>query len=375
MKIAVNTRFLLRGKLEGLGVFSHETLKRIVPAHPEIEFIFLFDRPYSDEFIYSQNIKPVVLFPPARHPFLWYAWFEWSVAGTLKKYQPELFLSPDGYLSLRAPTRSLPVIHDLAFEHYPKDVPLLTSQFYRRYFPLYARKANRIATVSQYSKQDISKRYEIPASKIDVVYNGANNSFKPVPEKKIKEIKALWTGGHDFFIYVGALHSRKNISNLLKAFDHFCEKNGSEVKLLIVGRKAWGTSEMEKTFNEMHYRKQVIFTGRQRLNQLKDLVASATAMTYLSYFEGFGIPLVEAMAAGVPVITSNCSSLPEVGGKAALTVNPFDINEISGAMIQVVSDDSLRKKMIKEGKLQSRKFNWDHTATLLWDSIQKTLNA
>src|SRR6186713_1838153 len=112
MKIAVNTRFLLKDKLEGIGWFTYESMKRITQQHPEHEFIFLFDRPYSPDFIFSSNITPKALFPPARHAFLWYWWFEGSVAAFLKKNPPDLFLSTDGFLSLRAPVKQVAVIHD-----------------------------------------------------------------------------------------------------------------------------------------------------------------------------------------------------------------------------------------------------------------------
>ncbi len=119
LKIAVNTRLLLPDKMEGIGYFAYETLLRITRAHPDVEFHFLFDRPYDSSFIFSDNVKPVVLFPPARHPFLWYWWFEWSVAGYLKKNKFDLFLSPDGYCSLSSDTPTLAIQHDIAFEHYP----------------------------------------------------------------------------------------------------------------------------------------------------------------------------------------------------------------------------------------------------------------
>ena len=126
MKIAVNTRLLLKDKLEGIGWFSYETLKRITTQHPEHQFYFIFDRPFTDEFIFSYNIEPVVIGPPARHPVLWYYWFEFRLPGLLKKINPDIFLSPDGYLSLKSHFKSIAVIHDLNFIHYPLPPVLLS---------------------------------------------------------------------------------------------------------------------------------------------------------------------------------------------------------------------------------------------------------
>ena len=123
MKIAVNTRLLLKGKLEGIGWFTYQTLRRMTEAHPEHEFIFIFDRKYDNEFIFSKNVMPVVVSPPARHPILWLIWFEWSVNRVLRKYKPDLFLSTDGHLSLSTKTPSVAVIHDINFHHRPGDLP------------------------------------------------------------------------------------------------------------------------------------------------------------------------------------------------------------------------------------------------------------
>lgn len=111
MKIAVNTRLLLANRLEGIGWFSFQTLKRITKDHPDVHFIYLFDRDFDESFITSNNITPLIIGPQARHPFLYYAWFQWSVKQTLNRLKPDLFLSPDGFLSLGAKTRQLPVIH------------------------------------------------------------------------------------------------------------------------------------------------------------------------------------------------------------------------------------------------------------------------
>lgn len=125
MKIAVNTRLLLKNRLEGIGWFTYETMKRIAQWHPEHEFFFLFDRPYDPKFIFSNNITPVVLYPQSRHPILWYLWFEVSVKRFLKSNSIDLFISPDGYMSLSSDVPQLGIIHDINFFHYPNDLPLL----------------------------------------------------------------------------------------------------------------------------------------------------------------------------------------------------------------------------------------------------------
>lgn len=371
MRIAVNTRLLLPGKLDGMGWFAWHTLKRMTESHPETEFIFFFDRPWSEEFVFSTNVTPVALFPQARHPFLYYCWFEYAVPAALKKYKADVFYSPDGYLSLSAAVPQLGVMHDLNFEHYPDDLPFLTRHYYRYFFPKFAAKAARLATVSEYSKQDIMKCYGISGEKIDVVYNGVNDLYRPVTENQKQEIRTRFTGGAPYFIFVGMLHQRKNIANLLRAFEQFKKQKTTPVKLLIVGHRKWWTSEMESVFRSMEYADDVVFTGRQPIEELVQMVASAMAMTYVSYFEGFGVPIVEAMKCGVPVITASLTSMPEVSGDAALIVDPFNVNEIAGAMQQIESDAELRTTLGTKGIARAEAFSWEKTTEKIWNGLQR----
>lgn len=373
MRIAVNTRLLLKGKLEGLGRFTDETLKLITQQHSEHEFFFLFDRPFDDEFFYSDNVTPIVVSPPARHPVLWHVWFELSLPRVLKKIKPDLFLSPDGFLSLKADVKSLPVIHDLNFVHNPQDLAKSHAWFYNKYFPKYAEKAERIATVSEFSKQDIAKQYGIKQSKIDVVYNGVSERFKPISEEQKSVIKTKWTEGKPYFIYVGSIHQRKNIERMLQAFDAFRNTTQNAFKFVLVGNKKWWTPSMQQALDSMKYKEDVIFTGRVSDQDLNDLIGAALVNVYVSTFEGFGIPIIEAFQSEVPVITSNTTSMPEIAGVAALVVDPFDVQAISNAMIQLANSPELRSRLISVGQERARQFTWQRTANLLWDSMEKTM--
>lgn len=372
MRIVVNTRLLLKGKLEGLGRFTDETLKLMVGQRPEHEFYFLFDRPYDESFIYADNVTPVVINPPARHPVLWHVWFEMSVPKALKRVNPDLFLSPDGFLSLKSDVKSLPVIHDLNFVHNPKDLARSHSWFYNRYFPKYAQKSARIATVSEYSKQDIAKQYGTDESKIDVVYNGVSERFTPLNGNRIEEVRKKWSGGSPYFIYVGSIHQRKNIERMLQAFDEF-KKTDQPHKFILVGNRKWWTDSMQQALDSMQFKNDVIFAGRVSDEDLNDLMGAAQANVYVSTFEGFGIPIIEAFQSGVPVITSNTTSMPEIAGDAAVIIDPFSVSSITDAMVSIAKDEGLRKELIQKGQERAKNFTWQRTADLLWDSILKTL--
>lgn len=372
MEIVVNTRLLLKNKLEGIGWFSYETLKRITTSHPEDHFIFLFDRDFDEDFIFSDNITPIILPPQARHPFLFYWWLEFSVADFLNKYNADVFISPDGYLSLNAKVRQLAVIHDLNFEHYPNDLPFLVRKYYKHFFPKFAHKATRITTVSEFSKNDIIKQYQIDPAKIDVVYNGCNDLFKPINEIQQKETKQKFSCNCEYFLFIGALHPRKNISRLFEAFDKFKSSRSCNVKMLIVGEKYYWTNEIKRTYINMKHREDVIFTGRLCPEDLKNVLGAALAMTYVPYFEGFGIPILEAMNCDIPVITSNVTSMPEIAKDAALLVDPFSIDAIANAMLTLYNDSTARNDLIIKGRARKLDFSWSKTSDALWESIERT---
>jgi glycosyltransferase involved in cell wall biosynthesis len=373
MNIAVNTRLLIPDKLEGIGRFTNETLKRIVPAHPEHHFIFIFDREFTDEFIYSDNVTPVTCFPPARHPVLWYAFFEWGIPRVLRKYKADLFFSPDGWLSLRSGVKSISVIHDLNFIHRPEFIPWYLRYYYRYFFPRFARKASRIATVSEFSRNDIASVFRVGRKMIDVVYNGVNEDFVPLSNEEKISVQKNYARGCPYFLFVGLIHPRKNVSNLITAYGLFRKSVNSKAKLLVVGDRKWWTFDMQEAYHRSEYKEDIIFTGRVRDDVLKKIMASALALVYTSHFEGFGLPVLEAMKCDVPVICSSVTSLPEVGGEAVLYVSPSDIVSIATAMVDLYNDPVLRNELVMKARIQREKFSWDKTAGLLWNSIEKCL--
>ncbi len=372
-RIVVNTRMLLKDQLDGIGQFAYQTLKRITRSHPEIEFIFLFDRKFSPGFVFGPNVAPRVVWPPTRHPILYYFWFQIKVRRLLNKLKPDLFLSPDGLLPLGAKCPQLAVIHDINFKHYPQDLPFWTGKFFNYYFPKYIKEAARIATVSEFTKQDLIKEYNADPQKIDLVYNGIDEKFGPVAPGIKQETKKKYAGGKDYFLFVGSLHPRKNIPRLLEAFDQFKKETGKETKLIVVGSWFWGKNTIKKILQKMKFRQDVVFTGRVSNEDLIKITASAYCLTYVPYFEGFGVPLVEAMQSEIPIIAANVTSLPEIAGNAALYVNPFEIEEIKNAMIKIFTDGNLRNKLINNGIIRRQNFSWNNSARDLWACIEKIL--
>ena len=334
MRIAVNTRLLINNKLDGIGRFSFETLKRITTQNPNINFDFIFDRPYSPNFIFSKNITPHILLPQTRHPILWYIWFEIQLPKLIKKINPDLFFSPDGFISTKLSIPTITTIHDINFEHRPKDLKWSHSLFYRKFFKKYAQLSKHIITVSHFSKKDIINQYNINKKRITVTYNGISSVFKPIEDNDKKKIKKKYANNKEFFVFIGSLHKRKNLKNLLLAFDEYRINKGVN-KLLIIGNKKWKSNEMKLIYHNMKFKNDVSFLGTVTDDSMALILASAQALCFTSLFEGFGLPIIEAMKCNVPVITSNTSCMPEIAQNAALIVDPYDISSIKNAMLNI----------------------------------------
>lgn len=371
MIIAVNTRFLRKDYPDPHGYFLHETFSRITKNHPEHEFVFIFDRPYNEQFIYGPNVKGVVTGPSARHPLLWKFWFDVKVPAVLKNYKADVFVSGEGICSLHTRVPQCLVVHDLAFLHYPSFVKKSHLLFYKRYTPEFLSKAKSIAAVSAFSKQDIISQYKTEASKIDVVFNGVNEIFKPLTEEEKTTTQHKYTGDKEYFVYTGAIHPRKNLMNLLKAFSVFKKRQQTNMKLVLTGRLARNYESFTQSLKAYKYRNEVVMTGHVEEAELVKIIGSAYGLVYPSLFEGFGVPVLEAMRCDVPVITSANSSMQEIAKDAALYADANSYTDIADKMMLLYKDENLRKDLIQKGRQAAREYSWDKTASLVWQSIVK----
>ena len=374
MTIAVNARYLLPDYLEGYGYFLSETLQRITQSNPSHEFLFIFDRPYDERFLFSPNVKAVVAGPPARHPLLWKFWYDVKVPSILKKYKADVFFSADGFCSLHTTVPQAIVVHDLAFLHDRSFMKTSHFLFYRKYSEKFMKKAARIATVSAHTRKDILAQYpSIPQDKIDIIYSASKTSFSPLTPDEKMLVKERYTNGQEYFIYAGAIHPRKNLLNLLKAFSIFKKRQKSSMKLVLAGRLAWKYDSFLKDLQHYKFREDVVLTGYIPEEELVKLMASAYALVYTSFHEGFGVPVLEAMRCGVPVLTSVDSAMQEIAGDAALYADPKDHQSIAEGMMRLYKDETLAQQFGRKGIEVEKSFSWDRTAALLWESILRAM--
>jgi glycosyltransferase involved in cell wall biosynthesis len=371
MTIAINCWILRNKKLDGIGYFTVNAIAGLIKNHPEVHFQILCDKKFTEDYFNFPNVSRHPVFPALRHPVLYVWYMEAVLTLFLRKHKPDVLLSADGFLSLSSVTPQIPIIYDINFEHQPKDLKLRNRLYYGFFFKKFAHKAKRIATISEYSKKDIAEFYKIDPAIIDNVSCGINSNFFPLEQNQIEEIREKWSNGKPYFFFVGSMHPRKNIKRLVEGFNLFKQKTGSDLKLLMAGSILWSKTEIEDSYTNSPFKEDIIFTGRLSDEDLQKVLSAAFALSFVPIFEGFGLPIVEAMQSGVPVLCSNVTSMPEVAGNAALLVDPFSIESIAWGMEKLYSDNDLRTRLIGLGHIQKKLFSWTKTAELLWDCVAK----
>ncbi|HEX4951212.1 MAG TPA: glycosyltransferase family 1 protein [Blastocatellia bacterium] len=263
------------------------------------------------------------------------------------------------------PVPVVTTIHDLAFEHLPETFTRRGKTQLRLTVRRTARRAAHILTVSEYSRQDIIRTYGLSPDKITVTHNGCEVQYTPQPasSREAEEIRRKFGITQDYLLAVGSLQPRKNLIRLLRAYVALRQQHPDfQPQLVLVGRRLWLYEEVLREIRQQPFAADVIVTGYANEEDLPALYRSAIALVYPSLFEGFGLPPLEAMACGTPVITSNSSSLPEVVGDAALLVNPYEEAALSQAMWQIANDAALRLRLRQAGIKQAKQFTWHAAA-------------
>ncbi|HMV47903.1 MAG TPA: glycosyltransferase family 1 protein [Blastocatellia bacterium] len=276
------------------------------------------------------------------------------------------------------PAPVVATIHDLAFEHLPETFTRRGSLQLKLTVRRTAQRAARIATVSEYSRQDLLRTYRLAPEKVAVTYNGIEPHFtaQPASQNEAEDIRHRFGIGRDFLLAVGSLQPRKNLVRLIRAYARLRGQNHDFTpQLVIVGRKLWLADEIFAEVRRQGWAEDVILTGYVADEDLPKLYRAATAFVYPSLFEGFGLPPVEAMACGTPVVTSNVSSLPEVAGDAALLIDPADEQALAAALLRIVGDQPLRARLREQGIAQAAKFTWREAAEKTLELYRESFEA
>ena len=266
--------------------------------------------------------------------------------------------------------RTVLTVHDLVHEYYPETVQEENLEFFRHSFPSDVQRADLLIAVSEATRQDILKYLGVPPEKVKVIYNGVDHNYRAVMEPEIRmAVRKRYRLPEQFILMVGSIQPRKNIAGALAAIASL-RKNGRNFqwKLVLVGGGGWKNEGLVDQVREHGLSDYVIMTGYVSEDDLPVVYSLADLMVFPSFYEGFGLPVVEAMACGVPVVTSNNSCLPEIAGDAAVLVDPHDIGSIADGIRSLLEDQDLRQQCIDKGLARARLFTWE-------DAARQTLQA
>lgn len=340
---------------------SLSLLKNLSKLDKKNKYLLYSFSPFSSKVLaqFGSNMENLVLSPRR-----FWSSLRLSLEFLLRK--PDIFLGLSQALPLFHPLKTIIFVHDLAFEHYPKH--------YRNSFSKLSRQtryatfcADKIVAVSQSTKDDLINLYSLDPAKIEVIYHGVDPIFSPQDGKEIKKIRRKYNLKKPFFLFLGSLKPIKNVPSLIEAFAMFLREIKKPYQLVLAGSKYWLDQEIIRRIKKFELSKEVLILGYLPIKDLPAMYSAAFAFVSPSFYEGFGMPILEAMACGTPVVTSDISSMPEVAGNAAILVDPYNIGEIKLALYKMATDKNLHSELRVKALARAKNFSWKIAA-------QKVLN-
>lgn len=355
MKIAIDIR-CAGGEKAGKGFYTFHLVQNLLQIDKENEYI-LYARDGIPGFNEFKNAR-MKLFSGKG------AFWHYQVSRDVKKEKVDIFFAPSSYIipsMLPGSIKTVLTVHDLVAFIYPnthnKKATIIEKLLLRRAL----RRAAHVCAVSENTRKDILQRFHYEAKQIDVIYCGASDEFKPIPAEKLKDFISKTNLPDKFFLAVGTIEPRKNYLNLIRAFKEVSDKY-PDYSLIIVGKEGWDYEEIHAAIKSNYLNKKIHLLGYLSNTSLVNLYSLAKAFVFPSFYEGFGIPPLEAMQCGCPVIASHTSSLPEVVGNAALLINPESYSQIAEAMFKIIENPELCEQLREKGLKQAKKFSWEDSA-------------
>lgn len=350
MRIGFDGGILTR-RLTGVGIYTVRLIESLAELDSGNEIIVFANQDLKRlnlpvEVVVSRMVNPT-LFTQLKLPRL------------IEDRHIDILHGPNFYLPLRKNILSVLTVHDLSAQLFPNQHSF-KHRISQRLFNPSLRRADRIIAVSAATARDIEEYYSSVSERVRVVHNGIDNSIRPVSDKEKARVRKHYDLPERFILFIGTIEPRKNIENLIRGYSRIHLRES--VRLVISGGKGWKYDEIFELVRELRLEDSVIFTGYIDTKDLPALYSSAEVFCYPSFYEGFGLPVLESMACGTPVISSNVSSLPEVAGDAALLVNPNEPGQICDGINRVLEDEGFRRKLIDSGQKRAECFSWRKTA-------------
>lgn len=355
MLIGIDASRATGARRTGTENYSYHLIRELLDLNSANRFRLYFRQAPVPDLFPQEAEQRLIPFPR-----LWtHVRLSWEMA----RHAPDLLFVPSHVLPLIHPQRSVVTVHDLGYHFYPQ-AHTLSQNVYLRWATRYnARSATRILADSEATRHDLMHFYGTPGKKVSVVYPGRDETLSPVVDAAVlAACRARYGLSGPYLLYVGTLHPRKNLVRLVQAFGMMANEVDPSLQLVLAGRKGWLYDEIFSEVRRQALSGRVVLTGYVPDDDLPALLSGALAFVFPSLYEGFGLPLLEAMACGTPVISSNVSSLPEVAGDAALYVDPTDTESLAEALTRIVAQEALRNELVNRGLRQIQRFSWQRCA-------------
>ena len=346
----------------GIGYYTEQLLKALLRLVKEDEIILYSNTRESFDELNPNESKQIKKYGSNFCPIRAF-WMQFMLPRILKKTKPD-FCHFTNYLApLMTSVPIIVTIHDMTLTMFPKYHYLKKRLLSRPFIPVVAKKAKIIITVSENSKKDIIKHFKINENKIRVIPSGVSEKFRPITnEEELEPVRKKYNIDSKIILYVGNLEPRKNLVRLIEAFHTLVKKYNVNRKLMLVGPKGWGYKNIFKRIKELNIQNEILYIGYVPTEDIHLLYNCADIFAYPSLYEGFGFPILEAFACGIPVLTSNSPSLDETASDAALRVNPTDKKAIADGLLKITQDITFRNTLIEKGKQRAKLFSWDEAA-------------
>jgi glycosyltransferase involved in cell wall biosynthesis len=359
MKIAYNGRFYSSPRITGVERFSKNLLKALISNDTRNEYvIFAGNKITNKEYEGYGNTTCVTCSMLSGNKIVRHLWEQCRLPGLVKEYGCDVLFNPGNTGPITGSVRSVLFVHDVSFIANPQWFSKEFRYVYGKIVPLAAKRASRVITVSRYSKSEIIKYTEIQPEKVHVVYQSIEQSFHENKDQDSDGVLARHNIGKPYILFTGSLDPRKNLDGLIKAFLKLKREHAIPHTLVVVGAHNVNFSKMDYPLAD----NKILFCGYVNDADLRVLYQETDLFVYPSFYEGFGLPPLEAMACGAPVVASSTSSLPEVCGDAAVYVDPLNVDSIADGMASVLNNKGVREILIVKGKERVRMFNWEKCA-------------
>lgn len=372
MKIVFNAS-CIQQPLTGIGHFAYQNLQELQTLLKENIVAYDYHEPVASKNTttsFKSTLKKIIMHLPMAYTLHRYIKNQ-KFKKFIQEHQCDVYLEPN-FVLFDSPIASIPVIYDLSFIRHPETHPKFRRKIFKKYLKNTINSAKNIITISEFSKSEIMNIFKVPSEKIHVAYCGASQEFRPRNTDEVQTTLDKYQLKHrQFILGIGTFEPRKNLIRTCEAYAQLPETLRHAFPLVLCGASGWGDIQLSEQVKKLIENQEIKILNYVSNQELYELTAAARCSCYASIYEGFGLPVLEAMQSATPVVTSNLSSMPEVAGDACILVNPYEISEIQHALEELLTKDKLCEELTEKGLQQAQKFSWKKTAQIILKACQE----